>query len=99
VQVTDGVPFAPVVRRESSRLGWGSTIVVISGSERKTLFETLHQLRRAGLAVCLILVQATAPSAALKQRSALLSMPLYHVWDEKEIGNWDELRGGSAVHL
>ncbi len=88
VQLAAGLPFAEIVRRESVKLSWGSTIAVITGKESDALLDTLLYLKRASFAVALILVQSSYPSAALKQRAALLRLPLYHVWDEQDIEGW-----------
>jgi hypothetical protein len=55
-----GTDFAGAVHRQSVRLPWGATIVVITGSQRPELMETLLYLRRGGFSVSLILVQPDA---------------------------------------
>ncbi|MDQ4075432.1 MAG: DUF58 domain-containing protein [Chloroflexota bacterium] len=88
VQVTEGMPFAEMIRQESARLPWGATIVVIAGAEGESLLDTLLYLQRAGFAVALVLVQSNAPSTALKERAALLRIPIHRVWNERDIEAW-----------
>jgi uncharacterized protein (DUF58 family) len=88
VQVTSGVPFADLLRRASVRLAWGATLAVITGQENQRLFDALLHLRRAGFVVSLILVQAGRPSDELRRHSELLKLPVYRVWDERDLEAW-----------
>jgi len=85
VQATSATPFEELLRRESVRLSWGATLVIIAGRESEPLFDTLIYLRRAGFAVALILVQAGRPSEQLRQRAALMGTRVYQVWREREL--------------
>jgi len=88
VQVTSDTLFAELLRRESARLTWGATLVVITGRESEALLDALIHLRHAGFAVALILVQPGRPSPELKARADLLSMPIYRVWEERDLEAW-----------
>lgn len=83
-QFTQGSSFAQFVRQESVHLAWGTTLVIITGQEAP-LLDTLAQLRQAGFPVALILVQSARPSAATRQRAALLRIPLYPLWRERDL--------------
>jgi uncharacterized protein (DUF58 family) len=83
-QFTQGRSFAQFVRQESVHLGWGTTLVIITGHEAP-LLDTLAQLRQAGFPVALILVQAARPSAATRQRAAVLRIPVYPLWRERDL--------------
>lgn len=85
VQLDDAIPFPTLVRRESVRLSWGATIVVITGQESESLYEGLVHLRRTGFAVALILVQSGRSSAELVARANLLGVPVYRVWRETDL--------------
>lgn len=88
IQVTTDVPFAQLVRHETVDLSWGSTVTVITGSERSNLFDTLLQLRRSGFAPTLILVQPGRTSEDLRKRSELLNVPVHRFWDERDLETW-----------
>jgi uncharacterized protein (DUF58 family) len=88
VQVSNSTSFVDLLRRESVRLSWGATMLVITGRETEELFETLMYLRRAGFAVTLVLVQPGRPSAELRQRAELLSVPVHRVWQERDLKSW-----------
>lgn len=88
VQVSDSTSFVDLLRRESARVSWGATLLVITGRETEELFETLMYLRRAGFAVTLVLVGPGRPSAELRQRAELLSVPVHRVWRERDLKSW-----------
>jgi uncharacterized protein (DUF58 family) len=88
VQIAPGTSLADLLRRESVKLSWGTTLSVITGRESEELFDTLVYLRRAGFAVALILVQPAHPSAQLQKRADLLGVPIHRVWRERDLETW-----------
>jgi hypothetical protein len=88
VQVASGTHFVDLLRRESVKLSWGATLLVITGRESEELFDTLVYLRRAGFAVALILVRAAPASAELQKRADLLGVPIYRIWRERDLETW-----------
>lgn len=88
VQITDAASFADLLRRESVRLAWGATLLVITGRESPELFDTLLYLKRAGFAVALVLVQPGQPSDELQQQVDLLNLPVHRVWREGDLEVW-----------
>jgi hypothetical protein len=84
-QVTPTAPFAQLLRQESVNLAWGATILAITGQESEALFDTLIYLRRTGFAVALLLVQPTPPSIELQKQVDLLNLPVYRVWQERDL--------------
>lgn len=78
---TPTTPFPDFLRRETTRLPWGATVIVISGAESDTLYETLAYLRSTGFALALILVMPQAPAGDLRQ-AAMGKLPVYRVWRE-----------------
>jgi uncharacterized protein (DUF58 family) len=88
VQFTTGTSFVDLLRRESVKLSWGTTLSVITGRESEELFDTLIYLRRAGFAVALILVRSARPSAELQKRADLLGVPIHRVWRERDLETW-----------
>ena len=88
VQVASGSSFVDLLRRESVKLSWGTTLSVITGRESEELFDTLAYLRRAGFAIALILIQSARPSAELQKRANLLGVPIHRVWRERDLETW-----------
>lgn len=84
-QVTPTTPFAELLRRESVKLSWGATLVIITGRESEPLIDTLVCLKRTGFAVTLVLVHPEHLSAELRQRSDLLGIPVHRVWTESDL--------------
>lgn len=76
--------FLDFLRRETTRLSWGATVIVISGAESESLYETLAYLRSANFAPALILVMPQAPGSDFRQ-TALGKLPVYRVWREAEL--------------
>ena len=81
----DLLPLDDFLRHESTRLSWGTTIVVITGRETDALYNSLIYLRRQGLAVALILVMPDAPKGGTEARAESLRVPVYRVWREQEV--------------
>ena len=88
VQVASVTPLADLLRRESVNLSWGGTLVIISGHESESLFDTLLYLRRVGMAVSLILIQPSRPSTELHQQADLLGVPIHRLWKTKDLEVW-----------
>jgi uncharacterized protein (DUF58 family) len=84
-QVAPATSVAELARRESVRLSWGATLVIITGRESEPLFDTLVYLRRAGFAVALILIQPGRPSDQLRRRADLMGVPVHRVWRESDL--------------
>jgi uncharacterized protein (DUF58 family) len=87
-QVAHGTSFPEFLRRESVRLTWGATLLVITGRESAELFDTLLYLRRAGFAVALVLVQPGQASEELRRRAEFLKLPVHRVWREGDLEMW-----------
>jgi len=88
VQMTQGTSLTGLLRRESVRLSWGATLLVITGRESADLFDTLLYLRRAGFKVALLLVQPGAPSDELQRQAAQLNMYVHRVWHRQDLETW-----------
>ncbi len=88
VQVASVTPLADLLRRESVNLSWGGTLVIISGRESESLFDTLLYLRRVGMAVSLILIQPSQPSTELHRRADLLGIPIQRLWKIQDMEMW-----------
>jgi uncharacterized protein (DUF58 family) len=77
--------FDEYLRQKSTRLSWGSTVIVVTGEERHDLIDTLLYMRRQGMAVALILIMPPPVSDDIQQRMAMLNVPIYRIWREKEL--------------
>jgi hypothetical protein len=84
--------FVNLLRRAGTSLSWGATITIITGRETKELLDALFYLRHAGYALALILVQPGLPSEGLQNRSERLSVPIYRVWQERDLESMTGVR-------
>ena len=83
--------FEAKLRSATPHLAWGTTIIVISGSESDELLETLLLLKQAGFPVSLVLVQP-APYAYLQPKQAqALGLMVYRIRYEEDIETWTPL--------
>jgi uncharacterized protein (DUF58 family) len=94
VQMSDGPAFPTLLQRETSRLNWGSTIVVVTGRLHDETFEALARLRRSGFSVVLISVDPSTAFEAIRRRAASIGVPSYEVWEEADLERWGVRPGG-----
>jgi hypothetical protein len=85
VQMVSGPSFTEFLRAQRPHLAWGTTLVVITGHDTPELLDTLALLRQAGFPVALVLVQSARASPQTQQRAAILRIPVYPVWHEREV--------------
>jgi uncharacterized protein (DUF58 family) len=77
--------FLALLREESIKLAWGSTLVVVTGCLHRELAETVLHLRRRGYAVTLILVVPGRHLGVLGGPFDLPSVPIHHVWTDYDL--------------
>jgi len=81
--------FPEFLRRESAKLSWGSTVVVITGGQSEALFSSLAHLRRMGFSVVLLLimpVKSTEAEGALQRRIASIGVSVVQIWRDEDLG-------------
>ena len=95
-QPRNGYPLASLLRQQSVRLPWGSTIVVITWGRAMGLVEALVNLRKAGYTIVLVLVRFgmrdTFPS-----EMAALGFQVHEVRSEQDATLFDQRRVRVAV--
>jgi uncharacterized protein (DUF58 family) len=88
VEVAPDAVFVDLLRRQSVKLPWGTTLTVVTGRGDQAMLNTLVYLRRAGFAVSLVLVQPGDPADALQDQADLLGIPVHRVWREADLEAW-----------
>ena len=88
VQAGDGPSFASFLQRETSRLAWGCTLVLVTGRVDDALFAAMAYLRRSGFSVVLITVDSGASFQAVRARAGRIGVPAYEVWEEADLERW-----------
>lgn len=84
-QQEDHLDLLSLVRKESVRLSWGTTVILITGRATPELYDTLMYLRQQGLAVALVLVMPPLPDLETQTHAAGAGLQVYHVWNEEGI--------------
>jgi uncharacterized protein (DUF58 family) len=87
-QIGPAVPLYKRLRRERTRLAWGTTVVAITGSANDDLFDGLAVLRQAGFAVSLVLCAGPVATTEARRHAAVLGIPLRQVWRQQDIEQW-----------
>ena len=95
-QPRNGYPLTSLLRQQSVRLPWGSTIVVVTWGRAMGLVEALVNLRKAGYTIVLVLVRFgmrdTFPS-----EMAALGFQVHEVRSEQDATLFDQRRVRVAV--
>lgn len=90
-QARNGYPLASLLRQQSVRLPWGSTIVVITWGRAMGLVEALVALRRAGYTVVIVLVRFGMRDTFPAEMAAL-GFQVHEVRSEQDATLFDQRR-------
>lgn len=81
-------PLVDVLRRETPRLPWGTTLVLITGSADEAAFDEIFRARRAGLNVVLILMGMVMDADVIRRRARHFGVPLFELLRERDLEVW-----------
>jgi uncharacterized protein (DUF58 family) len=88
IKAADTEPFPTQIRRHRVNLSWGTTLIAITGSAEKPLFDELHQAKRTGLNPVLILCGEHPNHRQAAQQSKLFDIPVAVIRTEKDLDLW-----------
>jgi len=88
VELASTAPFVSMLDQASTKLGWGSTAVIITPGESTNLVEALVQLQRRGVHVLLAAMDPQIPFADLRGRLERLGIPAFLVTQEQDLDVW-----------
>lgn len=88
IQAADTYPLVESLERETVRLSWGTTLIVITPCLDETLFKGLFHARRAGLNAALIPCGTVSGSAEARQRAQYFGFPYYPILAESDLDLW-----------
>ena len=88
IQMVHGRPMTELLRVESHRLPWGTTLILISSHLDEATFDSLFQARRAGMDVMLVLCGPVRDFQEIRQRAEQFSFPLYQMFSEADLDVW-----------
>ena len=88
VERKDDSALVPLIQQQRFELGWGTALVVITGSADEEVINELYQARRAGQNAILILVGADIAGEAGRQRAKTFGIPLFEIASERDLQVW-----------
>lgn len=88
IKIGDVDPYSHFLNRNTVQLGWGTTLILISGSADQGLFDQMIRSRRMGLEVVLVICGAVSDFRAIHQRARHFGIKAYHFEREKDLDIW-----------
>lgn len=88
VEMTQESSFSAMIRQQRYHLPWGTSLLVISGGADESLLDELHQARRAGQNVLLILAGKATRASEVSQRAGVYGIPVVSFYDERSMDLW-----------
>jgi hypothetical protein len=89
IQTTDSdINFAQQIQGKRVQLPWGTTLIVITGSVDDALLNELHQARRAGQNVVIIISGWAVGVKEIQTRAGYFSIPVVSLSHEDDLERW-----------
>jgi uncharacterized protein (DUF58 family) len=88
VERKEASALVPLIQQQRFELGWGTTLVVITGAADEELINELYQARRAGQNAILILAGTGASGEASRLRATTFSIPVIEIASERDLQIW-----------
>lgn len=89
INPVSGPALADVVRQQRHQLSWGATLIVITGQADTPLLDELHQARRAGQNVTLVLAgRVTKTDKDTHERADHFGIPIVAINSERDMDIW-----------
>jgi len=78
----------PLIQQQRYQLGWGTTLIVITGQAGEGLLDELHQARRGGQNAILILAGRNVSDEAVIRRAKIFDIPVFSIVTERDLKIW-----------
>jgi uncharacterized protein (DUF58 family) len=88
VDSIDRSPFAPLLQEQRYQLGWGTTLIVVTGRAEDRLIHELYQARRGGQNALLILAGLDASDEASLRQAHAFGIPVTAIPSERDLSLW-----------
>src|SRR5215216_2856525 len=88
VRIIDGSALVPLIQQQRFQLGWGTTLIMITGKADDELINELYQARRGGQDTLLILVGMDASEEASRRRAQTFGIPVFSIATERDLQIW-----------
>ena len=93
VDSIDQSPLAPLLQEQRYQLGWGTTLIVVTGRAEDELIHELYQARRGGQNALLILAGLDASDEASLGRAHAFGIPVTAIASERDLSLWMQKPG------
>jgi uncharacterized protein (DUF58 family) len=84
----DRSPLAPLLQEQRYQLGWGTTLIVVTGRAEDRLIHELYQARRGGQNALLILTGPDASDEASLRQARAFGIPVTAIPSERDLSLW-----------
>jgi uncharacterized protein (DUF58 family) len=88
VQVAETTPFVDMLRRETSLLPWGTTLIVITNKIDDNLFDALFTAQRSGLSIFLIQCGRMSNFEEMRKKASYFGMLVHQIIEEEDMDIW-----------
>ena len=88
IRAVESTSFAAMVNQERVQLSWGTTMVIITSSAGKEVFDELHHARRSGLIPVVVLAGENPANRQAAQMGKLYKIPTHTFLHEKDLDLW-----------
>jgi uncharacterized protein (DUF58 family) len=88
-----GSALVPLIQQQRFELGWGTTLIVITGSADEELIHELYQARRGGQNAILILIGIDVSEEASRRRAKTFGIPVSSIVSERDLQIWMQRKG------
>jgi uncharacterized protein (DUF58 family) len=90
IQAGECPHFAETVRNQRVHLPWGTTLTIVTGNVEDDLFDELHQSRKAGLNVNLILSGLIPRHREIRFQAEHFGVPVVNITNEDDMVIWQQ---------
>jgi uncharacterized protein (DUF58 family) len=80
--------YIELIAQSHLHLGWGATLVLITGSASDELFDEMLRARRAGMSLLLALCGTVSGYRGIQERARRFGIPAYHFERERDLEIW-----------
>ena len=81
-------PLTEMLNKETPRLPWGTTVVIITGQIDEALFDSIFQIQRRGQNVVMVIAGHGGNVHTARQQARRFGFPLYTFPNEKSLDTW-----------
>jgi uncharacterized protein (DUF58 family) len=88
IQYTDAHPFIEMLNKETPKLPWGTTVIIITGHIDDPLFDEIFHIQRQGQNVIVIIAGHAGNIKQARTQARRFRFPLYAFANEKNLDVW-----------